>query len=201
MSERSLRKRSSALAIGEECHSKKLRQSNLFEQNKCLFCEKDLKYLKGNTKESLTKCQTDNASTSIINAVKAQEDWTLHAKIGGRCLISAEAWYHNTCRRNYLCKKERTINEEEKVLITSFDVICKHIDEHVLQTDGVETLEHVHELYQAHMKENNLSDYNPKYKQLFLKNKLSVRYKDDLCCNLLLIAFHLSIIKLYFRKI
>lgn len=68
---------------------------------KCIFCEKSSKYVKGqNTREPLIQCSELRADDQIIKAAVTKLDQRMLA-ITSRELVAAEGHYHFSCYRNY----------------------------------------------------------------------------------------------------
>ncbi|CAH1800436.1 unnamed protein product, partial [Owenia fusiformis] len=99
---------------------------------------------------------------------------------GGRCIVSAEAMYHNSCRKYYLASKRQNTNTCDKVIDSSFTFSCKYIDETVL-TGGpiIVTLDSLHNMFQRHMSEHNPTIPTPKYRRLDnFKSGLSIHFGE-----------------------
>ena len=61
--------------------------------NKCIFCDKKVKYLK-RKQEFLRKCVAEQAKSKILKRAKEKNDFHLTALALANDLIAAEAQYH-----------------------------------------------------------------------------------------------------------
>uniref|UniRef100_UPI00358F0FB3 uncharacterized protein n=1 Tax=Myxine glutinosa TaxID=7769 RepID=UPI00358F0FB3 len=69
--------------------------------DKCIFCEKSSKYLKGQkTRETLVQCSEVRAGDQIRKAATRKLDHSILA-ITSRKLVAAEGHYHRSCYRAY----------------------------------------------------------------------------------------------------
>lgn len=81
-------------------------------EKRCIFCNKESKYAKGNMRENLIQC-SDLRSDETIRRIATEKNDTKILAIVTRELIAAEACYHRSCYRNYTrpMKSTSTIND------------------------------------------------------------------------------------------
>ena len=162
--------------------SKRKRASSssiLFPSDQCLFCGKNRIQGK-HVSEYPTKCVTETAAESILQAAKYKNDHTLLGKIEGFDLLAREAHYHNSCRRDYTRKHERNVNKEPDESAAAqlaahsevFRYICEYVEEHIIKGCNVERVTMLKEKYLLYLQEHYPPIYNPNYKTYKLKNKL-----------------------------
>ena len=70
--------------------------------NKCIFCDKEVKYVK-RKREFLRKCVVEQAKSKILQHAKEKNDFYLIALASTNDLIAAEAQYHPSCYTHYTC--------------------------------------------------------------------------------------------------
>ena len=95
---------------GDEARPSKTKRSCtstiLFPSDSCLFCQKESKWIpRKNNKldhhETLVKCVTKPAESTFKEAARRKNDERLIREANGADLLAGEAFYHNTCRREY----------------------------------------------------------------------------------------------------
>ena len=112
--------------------------SVLFPSDKCLFCNKLSKKVKGK-KQFLVKCVTDTAQNSIKLAAKQKKDEKMMGIVNGIDLVARKAHYHNYCRQ--ICTRSEVTrspsgDSEASVMLeahkNAFDYLCSYIEEHII---------------------------------------------------------------------
>ena len=152
--------------------------STLFPSDKCLFCNKLSKKVKGK-KQFLVKCVTDTTQNSIKLAAKQKKDEKMMGIVNGIDLVAREAHYHNYCLRIYTRSEvRRSLSGDSEAFImleahkNAFDYLCSYIEEHIILHLKVERMTMLRERYLLYLLENH-SDYcNENYKRGKLKEKL-----------------------------
>lgn len=128
----------------------------LFSAVQCLFCGKETITVK-QKKQMLTKCVTKCAEESIKKAANDKCDEDMLLKIQNQDLVAREAHYHNLCRRKYTRDKTRHTTHEnseatksQEAHKDSFEYLCRHIEDSILERQNVERLTMLKERYLAY---------------------------------------------------
>ena len=161
--------------------------SVLFDKDTCIFCKRKWKWSK-KKQECLSKCVTETAQISILEAAKLKDDTKMISLIENYCLIAHEAHYHHTCRKDYTRSDARHLksetNSDRNELLEAhnyaFEYICDYVKTEVIENCNVERMTMLKEKYQTFMQSKYYSQYNPDYKTQNLKVKLKKRFGDKL---------------------
>jgi hypothetical protein len=166
----------------------------ILPQNQCIFCKKN-RLSKCGSEELLAKCLTKNADDSIREAAAAKKDFELLAKIGPWDLRSLEARYHESCRKKYLRKDDRThhcnvknqtaassstVSAQRAANDAAFQQLCEHITQNIIHRGAVERMTMLREKYLQHLQEHSPEFYNPNYKTGKLKARLIAHFGDKM---------------------
>jgi hypothetical protein len=171
----------------------------LFPQNRCIFCKKERKSIKGKT-EYLSKCETESAERTIKDVANSKQDFQLLCEIGDEDLRAKEARYHESCRRDYVRREDRvhhqTVNNEEdddrqltstgslidikSAYAEAFQNVCKYVDQEILQGGRVVRMSMLQNINQQFMHDNFPEFYNPGHTAQKLKTKLVAKYSSQL---------------------
>jgi hypothetical protein len=170
--------------------------STIFPQNRCIFCTKDRKKLKGNV-EFLSKCLTETAERTIRDAAAEKNDFQLLSVIGTEDMRAKEARYHESCRREYV-RRDRQQQRGENIsehdhdsssvshtavktaYAEAFEVVCRYVDQEILQGGKVVRMSMLHSISQRHVQINYPDIYNESNTVQKLKNKLLSKYPTEI---------------------
>ena len=92
-----------------------------------LFCDKTRKFKRGK-KEHLGS--SENAEINIKDAAKKLDDYVILAKFGDINFVSKEVKYHHSCRKAYINKADRTVDnvpDYEDAHRIAFELLSKYI--------------------------------------------------------------------------
>jgi len=167
----------------------------LFPQDKCIFCDRPVKQLRG-TKEFLSKCVTEDAESRIKQCATEKSDYRLLGIIEGQDLRAREARYHESCRRDYVRKDSRShhsavqegddddIGGDLTVIkaahADSFKQLCEYVQENIISAGQVERMSMLRMRYINYIAEKYPDCYNPDYPTQKLKTKLVGQFGEAL---------------------
>ena len=147
----------------------------------CIFCQRQQKQFRGK-KERLEKCETDDAKQSIQEAAYRRSDPYILGLTKNFCLISKEAHYHISCRRDYLRQDGRNPSRhqdtetDDKLRLNAhndcFEYICEYVSTSLIDNFNVERMSMLREKYLNHMQTHYPKYHNTDYKTYKLKDKL-----------------------------
>ena len=109
-------------------------------------------------------------------------------EVNGVDLLTREACYHNTCRREYnRCvgpqEPDTQSTEDAKRLEAhrqAFAHICEYSEKHIIQGSHVERMTMLHERYLSFLQEHSPEYYNADYKTDKVKEKLYKHFGDKI---------------------
>ena len=160
----------------------------LFSKDTCIICLKKWRYKK-RLQEGVIKCVTETAKNSISEAAKLKSDSRVIGLTESSCLVAQEAYYHETCRRDYTRKKERkksaTCSDEvqietEKAHAHAFNYITEYVENQIIQNSNVERMTMLKEKYLSFIQSKHPHVYNPHYKTCKLKEKLQKKFGNKI---------------------
>ena len=164
----------------------------IFPQDKCIFCGINRKYKKGSrTLEVLAKCLTETAETVIKEAARSKDDFRLLGEIDGVDLIAKEARYHESCRKDYVRKAERThhsddeastgqMSEQLAAYADAFQWLCGHIKQDILMSGKVERMTMLRDRFLQYVENVHPDFYNPLYTSQKLKSRIVAEFGSQL---------------------
>ena len=108
---------------------KKFCQTSTYFQNKFIFCDKEVKYVKRKS-EFLRKFVVEQANSKMLQHAKENNDFHLIVLALTNDLIAAEAQYHSSCCTEYTRpvtgKKVIEKSVYQKLELEAFQEVIKH---------------------------------------------------------------------------
>ena len=80
--------------------------------NKCIFCDKEVKYVK-RKQEFRRKCVAEQANSKILQSAKEKNDFHLTALALANDLIAAEAQYHPSIQTTLVQLQVKMVGESD----------------------------------------------------------------------------------------
>ena len=174
----------------------------LYDNDKCIFCEKSVK-IKKHVRDVLRQCLTTDAAEQIETSAREREDFRMLANIRLKDLLAGEAHYHASCYRDYTRKQHRqddtfsaastsTAGDEtteadhygsvrhKQAAEAAFEHVCKYVDKHILVEGSIVRMTMLRDRYSQHMKDNAPDFYNENYRTHSLKVRILLRYGEKL---------------------
>ena len=165
---------------GQATTSKRRRSGTstiLFPSDSCLFCPNERKWIpcKNNKlghNETLVKCVTKPADSTIKEAASRKNDERLTREVNWVDLLAREACYHDTCSREYTrCvgpQKPHTQSTEDAKRLEAhrqvFAYICEYVEKRMIQGLHVERMTMLRERYLSFLQMHSPEYYNADYK-------------------------------------
>lgn len=138
----------------------------------------------GKKYELPTKCVTETAGLSIIQAAEAKADEKLLCELKDVDFIAREVHYHNHCRKEYTRHPDRRPHAapeseslaQQKAHKEAFELLKNYVQESIIVGGNVERMAMLHERYLLFMTEHSPQFYNENYKTDKLKEKLKKHF-------------------------
>ena len=189
---RLLKRKSNNDSSTEPSRSKRRRvatdETVLFPSDKCLFCDKSRKKMKGK-EESLSKCETETADYRIKSAAVECNDFSIQAKVNETDLVAWEAKYHMSCYKAFTRSESRNVSQtptcqksknEQKAHAAAFTYLSEYIQDSIIKRANVERLSMLKEKYLMFIQSNYPDHYNSNYKTYKLKQKIQKHFGPNI---------------------